>query len=166
MLERGDQCDLLLVALRVLPELPARVEVEAFDEVALVGPIDPAAQVPEVLDGLGARQPVVQSELARQVPDPTVDLDRAPEAVEAEDAGRPRTRPDQVEEQADRRRLAGAVRAEEPEDLALLDLEIDVDDPAMTAVMPLLSRAGWPLRASGSRPRGATLRGRCDHTGR
>ena len=48
VLERDDEADLLLVALRVLPE-PARwVDVEALDERRLVGLVDAAPQVREV----------------------------------------------------------------------------------------------------------------------
>ena len=61
VLERDDEPDLLLVALRVLLELPARVDVQPGDEVLLVGPVDPAAQVREVLDRLATGQLVVQA---------------------------------------------------------------------------------------------------------
>ena len=73
MLERDDEPDLLLVALRVLLELAARVDVEALDERVAVRPVDAAAQVGEVLDRLAAGQAVVERELARDVADPAVD---------------------------------------------------------------------------------------------
>ena len=67
MLERGNQADLLLVALRVLAEAPARVQVEALDEFGLVAAIHAAPEVAEVFQRLLAGQPVVQRELAGKV---------------------------------------------------------------------------------------------------
>ncbi len=134
VLEGDDEGDLLLVALAVLLELARRVEVEALDEAGLVGGVDAAAQVGEVLQVLAARQAVVEGELAGQVADPPVDRHRVGARRDAEHPGRPRGRPDQVEEGPDRRRLAGAVRPQEPEDLPLGNGEIDLDDPAVAAV--------------------------------
>ena len=90
MLERDDQADLLLVALRVLLEPAARVEVEALDQRGDIGAIDPATEVAEVGDRLGAGQPVVEVELARQVADPPVDRDRVDGRLDAEDRRRAR----------------------------------------------------------------------------
>ena len=119
VLERDDQPDLLLVALRVLLELPARVEVEARDQIGLVGRVDAAAQVGEVLDRLAAGQLVVERELARQVAEPAMDRDRVDGRLDAEHRRPPARRPEVVEQRPDRRRLAGAVGAEEAEGLAL-----------------------------------------------
>jgi hypothetical protein len=55
VLERDDDADLLLVALAVFAEPAARVQLEALDERRLVGAIDAAPQVREVLEGLLAR---------------------------------------------------------------------------------------------------------------
>ena len=79
-------------------------------------------------------QPVVEGELARDVADPPVDGDRVGVRLDAEDHRPAAGRPDQVEQGPDRGRLAGAVRPEEPEHLALLDAQVDVDDPAVGAV--------------------------------
>ncbi len=122
VLEGDDQADLLLVALRVLLELAARVEIEAIDELLLVGRVDAAAEVREVLDRLAAGQLVVQGELARQVAEAAVDRDGIGGRVDAEDRGPARGRADVVEQGADGRRLAGAVRAEEAEGFAFFDL--------------------------------------------
>ena len=89
VLERDDQADLLLVALRVLLEPAARVEVEALDELGHVAGIDATAQVGEVLDGVAAGEPVVEVELAGQVADPAVDGDRVGGRLDAEDLARP-----------------------------------------------------------------------------
>ena len=50
-------------------------------------------------------------------------------------SGVPGGRPDQVEQQADGRGLAGAVGTQEAEDLAALDDQVDVDDAARAAVL-------------------------------
>ena len=134
VLERDDQPDLLLVAARVLLEPPARIEIEPLDEIGDVGAVHPAAQVGEVLDRVGAGQPVVEVELARQVADPPVDGDRVARRLDAEHLGATGGRSDEIEQDPHHRRLAGAIGSEEPEDLALGDVEVDVDDPAMDAV--------------------------------
>ena len=111
-----------------------RVDVEARDQLGLVGRVDAAAQVREVLDRLAAGELVVEDELARQVAEAAMDRDRVDGRLDAEDRRPAARRPDVVEERPDRRRLAGAVRAEEAEGLAFVDLEVDVDDAAMRAV--------------------------------
>ena len=86
VLEGDDERDLLLVALAVLLEPARRVEVEALDQRGLVGPVDAAPQVGEVLEVLGAREPVVEGELAGQVADPAMDRDGVDRRLDAEDA--------------------------------------------------------------------------------
>ena len=48
--------------------------------------------------------------------------------------GAPAGRPDEVEQDPHRRRLARPVGPQEPEDLALADLEVELDDPAVWTV--------------------------------
>ncbi len=124
-----------LFALRVLAEAARRVEVEPRHELRLPPRIDAAPEVAVVLDRLAARQAVEQRELAGQVAHASMNGDRIDGRLDPEDPGLPGGRPDKVEEQPDRRRLAGAVRPEEAEDLALLDRQVDVDDPPMLAVV-------------------------------
>ena len=112
-----------------------RVELEALDERLLVSLVDAAAQVGEVLERLAAGQPVVERELAGHIANAPVDGDRVLAGADAEDVGRTAGRADQVEQDPDRRRLAGAVGAQEAEDLPLLDLQVYVDDPAVLAVV-------------------------------
>src|SRR5674476_1296528 len=126
--------DSLLVALRVLLVPARRVEVEAGDELSPVRGIHATPEVGEVLDGLAAGEAVVERELAGDVADAAVDGDRVGRRFDAEDTRATRGRPDQVEEGADRGRLAGAVRAKEAEHLALRDGEVDLDDPAVFPV--------------------------------
>src|SRR5258706_520473 len=76
VLERADEPDFLLVALRVLAEAPRRIEVEALDQRLRIAGVVVPPQVREVLDRLGARQAVIEGELAGQVADPSMDRDR------------------------------------------------------------------------------------------
>src|SRR5262245_27791501 len=125
VLEGDDQADLLLVALRVLLELAAGIEVQALDELLLVRRLDAASEVREVLDRLAAGELVVERELAREVAQPAMDLDRVHGRVDAEDRRLARRGADVVEQRPDRRRLAGAVWTQEAERLALGDFEVD-----------------------------------------
>src|SRR6266550_4575169 len=134
MLKRHDQPDLLLVPLRVLLELARRVDIEAGDEIGLVCRVDAAAKIREVFDRLAAGQLVVEGELAWQVADPPMDRDGIGSRLDAEDRRPAAGRPEVVEQDPDRRRLPGAVRAEKAERLALVDLEVDIDDATVRAV--------------------------------
>src|SRR6478735_9038227 len=134
MLERDDEPDLLLVALGVLAELATGIDVEALHQLGLIGGVDVAAQIREILDGLPAGKLVVQDDLARQIAESRMDRDRILVRVDAEDPCLPGRRSDVVEQGPDGRRLAGPVRAEEAERLALLDRQVELDDPAMGAV--------------------------------
>jgi hypothetical protein len=78
--------------------------------------------------------PVIERELARQVADATMDRHRVDRRVDPEDPGRAARRSDVVEQRADRRGLAGPVGPEEAECLTLIDLQVDLDDPAVGAV--------------------------------
>ena len=129
-----DEHDLALVARRVLAELAARVEVKAIDELLEVGMVDAASKVREVLEDLAAGQVGVERRLARHVADEPFDVDRSLPAVEACDARAARVRAQQRHEDADGRRLAGAVGPQEAEHLALADLQREVDDASLAAI--------------------------------
>ena len=75
-----------------------------------------------------------QADLAGDVRDALVRLDRILRAIDAEDLCASGRRADETEEEPDRRGLAGAVRAEVAEDLARRDLEIERDEGAGVAV--------------------------------
>ena len=92
------------------------------------------AQLREVGEELARGQPLVEPQVAGQVADPAAHARGRAARVDAEQLDPPARRPDQVEQQPDRRRLAGAVRPEEAEHLAGLDLEVEVDDAALAAV--------------------------------
>src|SRR5438094_1144190 len=129
-----DEDDLALVAGGVLAELAAGVELERVDQAREIGLVDAAAQPREVLEDLAAGEVRVQRRLARHVADETLDLDRLPPAVEPRDACRAAVGPDEGHEDADRRRLAGPVRAEKSEDLSLRHREGDVEDGPLPSV--------------------------------
>src|SRR5262249_17275874 len=88
-------------------------------ELSLGGAIDAAAQVGEIVEGLAARQLVVQRELTRQVAKALVDRDRILGRFDAKDRRRATRWPDMVEQRPDHRGLAGAVGSEEPKGFAL-----------------------------------------------
>ena len=86
----------------------------------------PAGQLAEVVEQALAGQGVVQGDAAGQVADPPPDLDAVADDVPAQDRRGPGRRVEIAEQQPDRGRLARAVRAEEPEDLALADADRQV----------------------------------------
>nr|WP_305038275.1 hypothetical protein [Cellulomonas sp. HLT2-17] len=121
--EGRDECDLLPVSLGVGPHAPGRVELEAVDELGAERGVDVAGQVAEQVEGLGSGELRPQGDVAGHVPDVAVGaLDIAD--VDAHDLGGSAGRADQVQQQPHRGRLAGSIRAEKPERLALADLEV------------------------------------------
>ena len=120
---------------RELLDPAVEVEVEPLARARRRAPCRHSAQVREETEQLAAGHPLVQAEVARQVPEPLANRDAVASRVEPEDAQPAARRADQVEQEADRRRLACAVRPEEPEYLAGLDREVDVDDPAVRPVV-------------------------------
>ncbi len=110
-----DQAELALVAGREVAGAAREVEVEALGERLDLRRRDAAAQVAPVAQGLLAGQPRVERVLAGQVAHAAADGDAVAARVEAEDLRLARRRPDQVEQEADGRRLAGAVGPEKAE---------------------------------------------------
>src|SRR5260221_11354556 len=133
--DREQQREVLLVAVRVLAVLAPEVEVELLRDRFDVGVRDVAAQTRDVGDDRAAPPAAELGELARHVADPPLDRDRVAVRVEAEDRARATRRVAQAHEQLDRRRFAGAVRTEEAEDLALVHVEVDIEDPVSRAVV-------------------------------
>src|SRR4029077_3399018 len=129
-----DEHDLALVAGRVLAKLATRVQVEAIDQRFEVRPVHTAAKVGEVLEDLPAGQVVVERRLARDVADELLDPDGFLPAVQAADPSGATVGAQERHEDADGRGLAGTVRTEESENLALADVECHVDDSALAAV--------------------------------
>src|SRR5581483_1998221 len=121
-----DEDELLAVALGVGPNLLRRVKGEAIDEDVAVGGVDPAEDVAEEVQRLGAGERGPEVHIAGDEGQRAVGGDGIGLAVDAEDL-RPAGRgPDEPEQQPDRRGLAGAVGPEIAEDLTARHLEIEL----------------------------------------
>src|SRR5207248_4660112 len=134
MHEGLDQHHLALVSGRVLAELATGIELEAVDELLEIGVIDTSTQMGEVLEDLPARQIGIESRLTGHVADEALGLQRLLPAIESGDSRRAGVGVQESHQQPDGRRLACAIGAQETEDVALLDLERDLDDAALAAV--------------------------------
>jgi len=164
-----DETHFLAAARGQLVHRPVQRRVEALDQLIADGGIDPSAQRGEVVQDGSAGQLGMQREVAGQEADAAADLPAVGAAVQVEQRGRPRGRPDQVEQQPHRRRLAGAVGAEEPEDLAAPHLEVEGEHAVAVAVVlgqrarldrcPAGRRARHRARAGDDARRGHVLRG-------
>ena len=161
--ERGDQRDLLPVALRVLPTLLRRVELEALAQLVATAGVVAAVHRAEQVEHLAAAQRRPRRELAGHERQAPVRLLALGPRVEAEDPGRARARPGQAEHRPDRRGLARAVRAEEAVDLAgstvIVRSSSAVNEPNRL-VRPCVS-IGAPPPARCAHP--GTVRGRWRH---
>ena len=131
--EHLDDAHLLAIAARQLPHGDAGIQLETFRDRSPGTPRQPAERSQVVQQ----RRRVHLAEIARiaaQVGElPVHGVGLAPR-VESQDAGAARARPDQPKEHPDRRGLPRAVRPEKPEDLALVDAGVEVDDPAALAI--------------------------------
>ena len=102
-----------------------------------------AVEPRRVAQVLAAGQAAVEADRVGQVADASLDLARVARRVETQHRGLALGGLGQAEEHQDGRRLAGAVLAEEPEDLARVDLEVEVVDRRERR------RSAWSGRASG-----------------
>ena len=89
--------------------------------------IDAAPHAAEVGDHFLAAHAAELRDVAGQVADEALDLDGVAAAIEAENVGRPGGGTDHAHYAADGRRLARAVRAEVPENLLGLNLQVEVE---------------------------------------
>src|SRR5439155_17493753 len=94
-----------------------------------------SAEGSEVIEERLAGQAFVEAHLARKEPDLVLDTRRLSPAIEAEHASRALRRAQQSHELSDGGRLPGPVRTEEGEDLALVDVEREVEHATPTAVI-------------------------------
>ena len=123
--ERCDERDLLAIALRVGAGALVELEVEARHELGAVPHVDVAVEVAEKLEAFLTGQLRPKAHVARNVGDVTMaGFDVA--GVDALDLRGTRGRADEAEEQAEGRRLAGPVGAEESEHLAVGHVEGEV----------------------------------------
>ena len=100
-----------------------------------VPPVDAAAQVGEVRDGVVAREVRIHRQVTRQVADALAKLDGLLVRVHPEDRRRAARRPNLVHHRSDGRRLARPVGAEEAEHLARLDVEVQIVERLHLAVV-------------------------------
>jgi len=115
--KRCDQRDLLAVALRVGAGLLGRVEPKLLDEGIPIGEVDAAVEVGEELEALAPRQPGPEVDVAGHEGEAPVGCLHVTDA-DTHDRCPARGRPDEAEQETERRRLACAVRSERPEHLA------------------------------------------------
>ena len=116
--ERGDERDLLPVALGVGAALLGRVQLEPLDQLGAPLLVEPAAQPAEQVDGLAAGEVGPQVHVAGHVGQPAVQLGGLAPRVAAEQPDLARVLAQQAEQHPDGRGLAGAVGAEEAVHLA------------------------------------------------
>ena len=147
MHEREDEQQLLLVAMRVLAVTPAEIEVEPLGEARHDRVRNSTPQAGDVRHDHGAAPAAELRRLAGDVADLALHRDGVALAVEPEDRRASARRMDHSHEEPDRRRLSRAVRSKETEHLAFVDGEIEVEDPAMSAVVfrERVRRDGGPL---------------------
>src|SRR6266550_3165461 len=133
--EGDQQAQLLLVASRVLPVAAAEVQFQTLRDRPDPGGIDAATQAAKVGDDLGAPEPTELGQLAGEVAHFRFDGNRLSLAVEAKDLSAAAGWKDHAHQQPDRRGLAGAVWPEEAENLAGANLHVEVEEPALHAVI-------------------------------
>src|SRR5207302_11075846 len=133
--EGEDQEQLLLVAAAVVPKALGEVQLQPLAESLDPGLVDAAAHRAQVGHDLAAAEPAEVGVLAGDVAKLPLDLNRLPPAVEPEDLRRPPVRMDEPHQQADGRRLAGAVGPEIAENLALRHLQVEVEEAAPAPVV-------------------------------
>ncbi len=122
--QRGDQRDLLPVALGVGAGLLGRVELEAFGQVLPALGVQAAAQPAQEVDDLAAGQARPQGDVAGDVGQPAVQGHGVAPRVTAEQFGVARARAQQAEQDPQGGGLARAVRAEEGVHLTLADGQV------------------------------------------
>src|SRR5438552_11007741 len=126
--ECQEQGQFLLVAVRVLAVLATEVEIETFRDRLHLAVGHVAAEAPDVRHDLGASPAAELRQLARDVANLVLQGHSVAVGVEPEDRCRPSRCVDEAHEELDRRCLSRPVWAEEPEDLALFDVEVEVED--------------------------------------
>ncbi len=141
--ERLHDADLLAVPLRELADWTVEIQVETRAELVAQPLVDASTQACQRGELLAAGESIGEPKIARQVTDATprggaVTVDVTPEKRRASCG-----RVDQPEEQADRRRLPGAVRPEVAEDLGVADLEVEIDESRKRAGVRLREPGGF-----------------------
>src|SRR5438093_8202697 len=103
--EREEQCELLLVAVRVLAVLAAEVEIEPLRDSLDLTVRDIPAQARDIRHDLRATPAAELRQLAGDIPDLVFQRDRIAVGVEPEGRGGPPGGMDQLHQEVDRLRL-------------------------------------------------------------
>ena len=147
--KRLDEADLLAVAARELAERSGQVGLEALGEwLGEAETLEPA-QGGDVREQLAPGHALREAEVAGQVAQPRADGAAVAATIEAEQACAAARRMQEVQQRADRRRLAGAVGAEESEDLTAVDGQGEVMDAAGGVGVALGQAVGGDDRVDG-----------------
>ena len=168
--ERSGQGQLVLHAGGKLGDAAREVQVEPLGQCDRARIARLAAHVGEKSQHLATIHLGKHPHLAGQIGDAATHVERSSMAIETVDSRRPGGRPQISEQQPEERRFPGAVRAQQPQDLAASDLQIAAIEGHDRAVT-LRQRSGandhgaggldvgreWRLRAADGRVR---LRGR------
>ena len=131
--ERCDECDLLAIPFRVRIATLRRVEVEAVDQFGATLRWQAAMARGEHVDALTAGHAGPQRYVTGHVHESAMQAYRIAPRVTAEQSRVAATRTYQPEQDADRRRLAGAVGAEEAVHLAAAYAEVEAVERAERA---------------------------------
>ncbi len=131
--ERGDEGDLLPVALGVGPALLARVEVEALQQLGAAPGVEAAAEPAEQVDDLAAGQVGPQRDVAGHVREAAVQFRGVAPRVAAEQPGGAGVGAQQPEQDPDGGGLPGAVG---PEEAVHLPGPTDRSSPSSARVRP------------------------------
>ena len=126
--------DLLSVALGQRPDRAVQLEIESLHERSDGRPGGPAPEMTEVSEQLTRGETLVEGQVTREVADPSPDGDAVVSDVEPKQADPACVWTDQIEEEANGRRLSRTVGSQEPEDLAARDDERHVFDAPATSV--------------------------------
>ena len=128
--QRGDEGDLLAVALGVVPDPLRRIELEAFDQLLPALLVDAAVRRADHVEALAAGQAGPQRDIAGDVGQAPVQPRGLAPRVGAEQFDVTAGGPDQPEQDADGGGLARAVGAEEAMDLARTHREVEAVEGA------------------------------------
>ena len=131
--EGGDQRDLLPVALGVGTRLLVRVELEAVDQFGASLLVDAAAHAGQQVDGLAAGQVRPERDIARDIGDLAVQVDRVGPGVAAQQTHGPAVGFHHAQQDPDGGRLSGSVGSEEAVHLALADRQLQAVERARLA---------------------------------
>jgi len=120
--------------------------------------VDVSAKARKRVELLAPGEPVRKAKIAWQIADVPANRYSGGAGVEPEERRAACRRPDEAEEESDRRRLAGAVRPQISEDLAGLDTEVEVDERAYLSAVRLRQANSLDGRRFGH-----SLRSYCRH---